>query len=98
EAGLEVVRLLAVRNLRLPPLSRNWAEVLDALAALPEAQRNSAGAVVIRAEVLAITDKADDARRLLETARAKDPKEKRYWLALAGLAERRGQSAEAART
>jgi tetratricopeptide (TPR) repeat protein len=101
ESREERVRLMLLRNRRLPPASRRWLDVEGALNALPEDRQKAPEVRLLRAEALADwadscegkerEDKRDQARRIAEAERRRDPKAPGPWLLLASLAERAGE-------
>ena len=96
ELRLELARLLLQRTIRQPKERRNWQEVEQSLKesekALPQAVEPI---VLMRLDLLAAQDRLDDARSLLSTSLAKDPRNLRYRLALARLTQRQGQGSAA---
>ncbi|MGP0065145.1 MAG: tetratricopeptide repeat protein [Isosphaeraceae bacterium] len=91
ELRLDLVRLLIQRASRQPRDQRQWQEaeahLREAQRALPQALESL---TLLRADLLAAQDRLEDARSLVSAARAKDPRNLRYRLALARLAQ--GQS------
>jgi tetratricopeptide (TPR) repeat protein len=94
-ARLELARLLVLINLLRA--DADWRQVEDALRKAEEAKADATTVVLLRVEALAAQEKLDEATRLLQQARQKAPKDMALWTALATLAERRGQSADAQR-
>ncbi|HEX4607021.1 MAG TPA: hypothetical protein VH092_02335 [Urbifossiella sp.] len=86
DGRVELARLLVSRTLRQPPAGRRWEDADEAIKAIPPDHR--AEAQLLRAEVLAAQDKGEEARRLAEAERDRDPKQVGPWLFLIGLAER----------
>ena len=89
---LDLVRLLIQKT--SPPArdQRNWQEVerhlREAEKALPEAVEPL---TLLRLDMLAAQDRLEDARSLLSSAQAKDPRNLQYRLALARLTQRQGK-------
>ena len=96
ELKLDLVRLLIQKYSRQPPDQRDWRKVevqlRDAEKVLPQAVEPL---LLLRADLLAAQDRVDDALSLLESARAKDPRNLRYRLGLARLTQRKGAGAAA---
>jgi tetratricopeptide (TPR) repeat protein len=86
EARAELARLLVHRNLRLAEAARRWAEVERLLGAMPPAERDAAAGKLLRAEILLAQGKLEQARKLAEAERDRDPKQLPPWLFLARLA------------
>lgn len=86
DARVELARLLVGRTLGQSPADRRWEAADEAIKGIPADRRPDAE--LMRAEVLAAQDKADDARRLVEAERDRDPRLVGPWLFLIGLAER----------
>lgn len=96
EGRVDLARLLVGRTLRQPPAERRWESVEDELQAIKTAPpARQTDIQLIRAEVLAATNKSDEARRLVEAERDRDPKQLGPWLFLIGLAERGADPASA---
>src|SRR5262249_10612559 len=83
---LVTARLLMVRNLRLPTSERRWAEAEELIDELAKLEPDSLEVPLLRAEILLASRKTDEAQKVLETARDKNPKHLPFWLALTGLA------------
>lgn len=94
---IDLAQLEILKNLRLPRAQRNWAEAERLLGVAEKALHDNSRIAVLRAEILVAQDRAPDAEKLLQTAQAKNPQELALRLALAGLAERRQDWAEAER-
>ncbi len=96
EWRLDLVRLLIQKASRQPRDQRNWQEVerhlREAEKALPQAVEPLA---LLRLDMLAAQDRLEDARSLLASVQAKDPRNLRYRLALARLTQRQGKGAAA---
>jgi tetratricopeptide (TPR) repeat protein len=87
QQGVALARLLIVQKLQLPPHERNWQEIDEVLARLPEA---AAGATVVRAGVLAAQGQPEAARSFLQHELEKHPTQASLWVALEELAESQG--------
>ena len=81
---VELARLLFGRTLRLPANERKWGEIEALLKDLPEPQRGAGQQ--IRIDLLAVQGKLEDAKKLAEAERDRDPKLAGPWLNLIGLA------------
>ncbi|HVS40495.1 MAG TPA: tetratricopeptide repeat protein [Gemmataceae bacterium] len=88
DARIQAVRLLILRNLRLPADKQDWKPAEILLNAAPEDQHKAVDFRLAQIDLLAARGQTDEARKQLEDARKNDPKEIRYWLALAALADR----------
>ena len=92
ELRLDLVRLLIQKTIRQPGDQRNWQEVerylREAEKALPQAVEPL---TFLRVDMLAARDHLEDARSLLASAQAKDPRNLPYRLALARLTQRQGK-------
>lgn len=86
-------RLLILQNLRLPAAQRRWERVDATLDQADKALPDSPLVVILRAEAAVGRGKTDEARKALEAAREKSPKEIDYWVALAELNDRGGARA-----
>ncbi|MFL5340875.1 MAG: tetratricopeptide repeat protein [Gemmataceae bacterium] len=85
-ARLAAVRLLLVRALQQPPSRRKWDDVERLLAEAKPDLRRSVEWRLLRTEMQIAQGKADVARVELEAARAGDPDQSAYRLALVALA------------
>jgi tetratricopeptide (TPR) repeat protein len=92
EVRVELARLLVRRNLRLPKAARGWGEVERLLGVMPAAERDSVAGKLLRAEVLVAQGKVEQARKLIEAERDRDPGRLAPWLFLARLAGAPGKS------
>jgi cellulose synthase operon protein C len=96
EWRLDLVRLLLQKVMRQPRDQRNWQELerhlREAEKALPEGVESLA---LLRIDVLAAQGRPEDARSVLSSALAKDPRNLRYRLTLARLTQRQGNGAAA---
>jgi len=96
EWRLDLVRLLLQQAVRAPRDRRNWADVErhlgEAEKALPQEVESLA---LLRLDVLAAQGRLGDARSLLSSVQAKDPRNLRYRLSLARLTQQQGKSAAA---
>ena len=91
EVGVQMARIMILRNLRLPPSMRDFSEAEAVLAKVPEKSPGYDQVPLLRAEILGAQGKMDEARTLLEKSIAAQPKRADLRLALAGLAERQKQ-------
>jgi tetratricopeptide (TPR) repeat protein len=82
----ELGRLLLIRTQQLPANDRNYGEIERLLQSGPGTDQPAPELVSLQAEVLLAQGKPDDAKRLLETERDRDPTHYGTWLALANLA------------
>ena len=96
ESRLDLVRLLIKKNLRLPQPQRRWQEVEQRLR---ESEKATPSAVEdltrTRADLLAAQNRFDEARKLLTTALAEDPRNLNYRLAVAGIARKEAKPSQA---
>ena len=95
QVRLQLVRLLIARNLQLPELAREWAEVERLLDQAKQEQSDPVHETLLRAELLAARGQTESARQLIEDARATQPDQVEFWWALAKLAERSGDTKQA---
>jgi tetratricopeptide (TPR) repeat protein len=89
------VRLLIIRNLRLPPGHRDWHEADAAMARVPQRLRDSTPFLIVRGELVSAQDRPAEARSILEDARRQSPESLDVWLALAEHSESQSRHAEA---
>ena len=94
ETNLAIARTMIRRNQLLPAGRRNWEEVGSLLDELGRNEPEEPRVALMRAEVLASSDRIDEARALLEKARDTHPDRAEPWLALIAMAERRGKGEE----
>jgi tetratricopeptide (TPR) repeat protein len=95
DAGLAIVRLSILRNLQLPVQRRSdW----KAIEAVLNKFQPSVATTILRAELQVDQGQLAEARRLLETERAKQPTEVDLWVALSGLALRENDPKKALET
>ena len=87
EARLQAIRLLIVRNLRTPPASRSWTEADALVKDAPEDLQKTADFRLVKINLLAAQGLFADAWKGLNDAIADEPKEMRYRLLLADLAD-----------
>jgi cellulose synthase operon protein C len=96
EWRLDLVRLLLQKAIRQPRDQRNWLEVerqlREAEQSLPQAVEQL---TMLRLDVLAAQGRLNDARSVLSSVQAKDPRNLRYRLTLARLTQRQGEGAAA---
>ena len=90
-------RALLVRNLRLPPHLRDWQEVEQVLDRAAQCPAEAVALSLLRADVLVARNQPESAREELEQAHRGQPERVELWIALAGLAEQQGRTAEALR-
>jgi tetratricopeptide (TPR) repeat protein len=99
EAAIDVARLSIKSTRRLPRGRQQWSEaerrVKDAERAVPSA---TADLALLRADLNAAQGRYGDARKALEPALEKYPKDLRLWLSLAGIVESQKEWAEARKT
>jgi tetratricopeptide (TPR) repeat protein len=98
DARLNLVRLLIQSVLRQPRGRRNWEEVNQRLheaeQALPHETEELA---TLRAELFAAQDRREDARALVASAQAMDPRSRRLRIVLANLTQQLGEATMAQR-
>ena len=96
EWRLDLVQLLIEKTSRLPRGKRNWREVEQQLAEAEKAlPRSGERLLLAHVNILVAEDRLEDARALVSTALAKEPRNLRYRLLLARLNQRQGKSAVA---
>ena len=88
ELRLTVARLLILQNLRLPPARRGWEQVELLLRDAPPEVRQTVEYSMLGVELVLVRGQEEEARKELEAAVVREPKEARYWLGLAALADR----------
>jgi tetratricopeptide (TPR) repeat protein len=95
EVRFEIVRLLILRDVTRG--TRNGRDVVAALAEADKAHPGSPDLALLRAEFLAVHDKLNEARSILEAACARDAECKRpdLRLALAAVLDRQGEGGKA---
>ncbi len=92
EWRLDLARLLLQKAIRQPRDERNWREVELALREAEKALPQSGEPLILaRFDALTAQDHLEEARSLLSSALAKEPRNLNYRLALAGLSQRQGQ-------
>ncbi|MFI5457357.1 MAG: tetratricopeptide repeat protein [Isosphaerales bacterium] len=92
ELTLEIVRLLIQKTLRQPGDRRDWREIEQRLLQTEKARPQDVEALTfLRVDMLAAQNHQEDARSLLASAQAKDPRNLPYRLALARLTQRQGK-------
>jgi tetratricopeptide (TPR) repeat protein len=89
QARLTVARLLLARNLRRPPLRRDWGELEALLRDAPDDLRRTVDFDLFEIDFLLAQGKEEPANAKAKAARDAHPKEARCWVALAFLAERK---------
>ena len=93
---LDLVRLMIQKTSRQPRDQRNWQEVEHALIQAEKAlPREIEKLVLLRVDLLLAQNRLEDAMSVLSSARAKDPRNLQYRLALARLTQRKGESSAA---
>ena len=96
ELRLDLVSILIQKASRAPRDPRTWQDVerhlREAEKALPQSVEPL---TLLRVDMLAAQDRLEDARSLLASAQAKDPRNLRYRLALARLTQRQGKGPSA---
>ena len=91
ESRLDLVRLLIQNALRQPREQRDWHEVEQRLQQAEKAlPKKTEELTLLRSELLATQGRAEKARTLVEAARTKDPRNVRYGVALASIAQSQG--------
>lgn len=96
ESWTLLAQALYQRNLQLPAESRDWPGVEETLRKASNALGETVALVVLHASVLAAQQRWSDAERILTEARDRRPAQPGYWVALADLADRQGNSDAAA--
>jgi cellulose synthase operon protein C len=94
-ARLNAVRLLAVRNLRLPAKQRRWADAEQLLNEAPDALRQSLEWRLACAELFFAEGQTEQAQAYLQAARQEFPQSPAVAIARAGLARACKQPQEA---
>ncbi len=91
ELRLDLLRLLIQKTARQPRSQRNWQEVEKALVQAEKVLPHEIEKLVlVRVDLLLAQDRQDNAASVLASAQAKDPHNLQYRLALARLAQRKG--------
>ena len=90
-----LINLLVDYNSKRPEKDRDWSTVNQLVDAAVKAQPDALEVGLLQAEVMARMNKLPEARKVLETARDKNPKSLEAWLGLARLSEREGNPAAA---
>ncbi len=83
-----LINLLLEYNTRRAAKDRDWTKVLALLDAVQKAQPDALETALLKAEAYARMDKLADAKKVLESARDKNPKSVEVWLGLARLVDR----------
>jgi tetratricopeptide (TPR) repeat protein len=86
-----LLELLIVRNRQLPEGRRDWKEVEEFLKQESAASPESAGPLLLRAEMEAARGKPAEAQALVDSARQRFPRDVRCWVASAELLRQRGK-------
>ncbi len=95
QVRLQLVRLLILRNLQMPELARERAEVERLLDQSKQEHEDPVNETLLRAELLAARGQTEAARQLIEDARTTQTDRVEFWLALSRLAERSGDTRQA---
>jgi cellulose synthase operon protein C len=96
ESRFDLVRLLIQKVLRQPRGQRSWREVEERLhEAEKSLPKQTADLAVLRAEVLAAQSRLEEAQKLIATARAKEPRNIRFRVILANIAQQLGSPTRA---
>lgn len=85
---LNAARLILTHNLRLPAEQRNWEEAERLMSGAPDDVKNSTEYQLLKLDLLSVSGRWDEARAQAESSCKATPKEVRFWLARAALAER----------
>jgi predicted Zn-dependent protease len=94
ESWLDMVRHLIRKVLRQPRDRRDWQEVERRLQQAEKALHEPAEELtLLRSELLTAQGRTEEARTLVEAARTKDPRNARYRVALASIAQVQGHAA-----
>ncbi|HZZ82334.1 MAG TPA: tetratricopeptide repeat protein [Gemmataceae bacterium] len=94
-ARTALLQLLLQRNSRLPEADRNWSDIDEIVAATAKAFPDSPELMLVESNVREQKGDGEGARKLLEMATTKDPKDPRGWLGLARLEFLKGGAAAA---
>jgi cellulose synthase operon protein C len=86
-----LIELLIARNRQQPEERRDWREVEELLKQEAAASPQSAGPLILQAELAATRGKSADAQALLDSARQRFPREVTPWTASAELLRRQGK-------
>ncbi len=90
DAWTALARALVLGNRQLAPERRDWQEVERILDEAARRTSDPVPVLLVRAEALVAREQPEQARKLLEQARADQPGRMALWTALARLAESRG--------
>jgi len=96
-AWAALIHLSIAKTSRLSPDQRDWGGTDGLVNQLATLKADSAAVPLLRAELLVAQDHAAEAKKILETARDRNPKEVAIWLALAELAIRDSQWEQASK-
>jgi len=91
-ARLKLARLLLDRNLGLPPDRQDWASVQQELDKVTPGPSDGIAVQLLRAEVLFAQKKLEEARKVAEVERDRDPKQIAPWMFLVSLAQIQGKT------
>jgi tetratricopeptide (TPR) repeat protein len=95
QLGGVLVELLIARNQRLLPRDRDWSEIESLIKAAKEQSPQSSEWVIFQAGLLFAQGKADDAQKVVDEARRKNPSRAELWLKSAELLMLQRRFAEA---
>lgn len=88
-AKLGLVRCLLVENLRLPPEKQDWRELDEQLKQLDQLGVAAGAVAMFRMEELIAKQNIEEAEKVIEAAREKDPATSELWMAQISLAQMR---------
>jgi tetratricopeptide (TPR) repeat protein len=95
EALLPLARLLTAKLLAQPAAERDWTVIDKILERLPAKQNDTLATALFRAENALVRGQPNEARKLAEEARDKDPKQPGPWLLLIEMTRRQGSPIKA---
>jgi tetratricopeptide (TPR) repeat protein len=95
DARIAQIRVLLVAQSMRKEKDRDWGTVERALDELPQKDKDSLEASVLRAELEFARGRLDQARKLVEAARTRDPNQPGLYLFLAEVARMEGKPARA---
>ena len=90
DAQTELLRIAIRKNLRLPEPERNWKPAEELLTNL--SQNAKLDTSVLRLELLSAQEKKEEARKLVDEIRTKDPKQMAPWVYLIDMAAQNGDA------
>lgn len=82
-------RLLIGRNLKRDPAQRDWKEALTMLKEVAQEDPESVDVPILRAEILLAQGQADEAQKLFDGARQRNPKNVELWTRAISAAQRK---------